>query len=320
MRREDRVLRQVLAGLSTSERLDAWMDAMRRAGGLGFMLADEEIKHELFEIEQSTPEQSRGWFRENRDKIIGVNGVMNWLLGGFWLQAEALLSRITTLICLSVIAKAEDTKEALLAVLNVGEDTTGTRSSKQGLRASDEAPVDDLAAFLSVMFAYDESSLSHYWKEILKGSPLRHSRMFSVDVRALIEQDGEPITRALASYVRELATSLNIAAAYIEAFQGKNTGDVGDLGQCILAPVEECLERNKEILQTLKERRLGEHMPEIELGNEEIEIFRNVVNYPRRYNMSNNVIQAYEKWLYPENMRAYSNEEVEWRVWHDYHR
>jgi len=90
------------------------------------------------------------------------------------------------------------------------------------------------------------------------------------------------------------------------------------LRQCLLSPVEERMQRNRDVLETLMARGLMERLPDIELSDEEAQAIMEIIDKPRQYDISNTVLEAYEKWLYPEGIRGHWNREIEWHIWSGY--
>jgi len=317
MRRDERILNEALAGLSDEQRLYAWMDAMRRVGGMGFASADDQLRGEVFDIEQSTPEEHREWFGRRRDRVLAANAVMKWLLSGQWCHAEAALSRIATLLSLMVIVKAKDTREVLLEALSAAnEDNAEGAAPEESDELGDEEVVRELAAFCGAMFAYDDSPLSHFWAEVLKTSPIHGAPPRAVDLRGLVQLEGEPIQRVLTSYARQLAYDIQVPAAYVEKLQTKHPLKHLSVAECMLPPVDAQLERNSAVLRILRQSRLVPRISKVEITDDEIERFTNMLHEPRKYVIPSSVINSFEEWLYPEKERR--SEVTVWHVWDDY--
>jgi len=317
MRRDERILNEALAGLSDEQRLNAWMDAMRRAGGLGFASADDEIRGEIFDIEQSTPEDRREWFGRDRDRALAANAVMNWVLSGQWWQAEAALSRIAALLSLMVIVKAKDAREVLLKALSAAnEDNAEYTAPEESDELSDEEVVRELAAFCGAMFAYDDSPLSHFWAEALKTSPIQGAPPRAVDLRGLVQVEGEPIQRVLTSYARQLAYDVQIPAAHMQKLERKHPVQHLSVAECMLPPIDARLERNSAVLRMLRQSRLVPRISEVEITDDEIQRLKDLIAKPRQYVIPARVIDSFEEWLYPEKERH--SEMTVWHVWDDY--
>ena len=320
MRRDERILNEALVGLSDEQRINAWMDAMRRARGLGFASADDEIKREIFDIEQSTPESKRDWFLRNRDRALAANAVMNWVLSGKWCQAEATLSRMAALLSLVVIVKAKDTREILLEALSAGdEDNIECAGGEESDELSDREAVRELAAFCGAMFAYDDSPLSHFWAEVLETSPIQGAPPRAVDLRGLVQVEAEPIQRVLTSYARQLAYDVQIPAAYMQELEKEQPIYFpSSVAECMLPPVDAGLERNSTVLRMLRQSRLVPRISKVELRDDEMEVYRKLVDDPRGYVMPVAVINSFEEWLYPGTSHGHDAPGAVWSMWDHY--
>ncbi len=113
MRQNDSKLKKVLGELSLDQRIETWMRAMHKAGGLNFVAASDEIRQEIFDLEHTTPEDGRDLFRKHRDRILGMNALLGWSISVGWLRAEAMIARMASLLSLMFVANTDGPRRIL---------------------------------------------------------------------------------------------------------------------------------------------------------------------------------------------------------------
>ncbi len=321
----DRRLERIMAELSCQQRIRAWVEAMRRAGGLNFAQADDGIKDELLELEQSTPKGDRPNFLRHRDRILGLNGLVSQVFGACRLQTEALLARTVALLSLTIVVNAKDTRKLLRQAL---EDPTGQsprtrkrRKAREALGLPSDKLAQELAAYSGAMFAYDRSALHHYWAEVLAAGPASDTSLEPVDLALLLETSGEPIDRTIGAHVRALVFRAREAASIYEALAMGLFDKQFEASEVTIPPVDAQLARSAALAEMLKRSPLAEGSAVDESEQSDVSRFRKAVEEPRRFLITVEMINSYEKWLYPSRDQVWPNarDGLEWHPWMDFH-
>lgn len=320
MSSQDRALQKILAELSVQERIDAWLDAMRRAGGLAFMKADEETAQELYDLEDTMPMDDRRAFHSQRDAVLAVNALMSLACRAQWLRAEATLARITTLLSLLFIAKSDDSRKHLehaLEQLEAGDQTADHENALINDSTNEAEIIEELAKYSSVMFKYEDSPLAYYWSEVLEESPLSEPRSAPLKLSSLLKHEGEAIERVLSGYAAQLyiyaAEPEEIRAIVVEQLSVVliHREDV------LLPPILEHLDRNKQIVQLLDD---SAWMPEVEItgpSDRIVKMVREMLDNPSRFEVSASLISAYSSWLRGQKWSGYGLQD--YKPWQYYY-
>lgn len=197
-----RDLRRVLEGLSIRERLMAWLSAMRRAGGLGFDRASDRVKREVLDLERSVPARDQQSFRTHRDSLLGANAVLCYLFQNYSHEAGMLLARAVALLSLTVVLKAEDTRELIAQAAETQSGTGGPARKRAATKGIDPSSLKDFARLWGVMFAQDTPAMRQYWAEVLGTAPDPEGATWQIDIGDLIRTKGDPLERVIAPHVQ----------------------------------------------------------------------------------------------------------------------
>jgi hypothetical protein len=317
-------LKVVLENLEHKQRLAAWVGAMRRAGGLHFLAADEEVRLEIFEIEQTTPENQRTFYRDGRDYVLGAHAPVSMVMGISWLRSEALLSKAALGIALAVLSPGSDgpaaLREALLAPAAEGA-AASPRPKKR--RAQGEPTGSELlqefGRLLDLVLVHDDSDLAQYWLEML-GMPGRSQKATPpASLEALLTKKREAILRPVPFYLSEAAAYASFAVRVRDLAIEKAQWNV-DLQQCWLPPIDAYLDRNEHLLQQVRKSTLY-HPAEIPGADRILASFETVLKDPKSYARTQGLIYQYEQWLYPAKDAEWRRRQgnIKWRPWEDHY-
>ena len=139
-----------------------------------------------------------------------------------------------------------------------------------------------------------------------------------MDLRGLVQMEGEPIQRVLTSYARQLAYDIQVPAVHVQGLERTPPGHQLSVAECMLPPVDTRLERNSAVLRMLRQSRLVPRISKVEITDDEIQPLKDLIAKPREYVIPDAVINSFEEWLYPEKERH--SEITVWHVWDDYMR
>jgi len=321
MSSEERSLRRTLSSLSLPARVVAWLEAMRRAGGLSFASASEASRREIFDIEQSTPESDRAFFRDIRDRVLGFNSMAQHLAQWYVVEIERALARVTVLLCLLVVTQAEDTRKILaesIERLQPNEGGRRTRSKRRPRKTGiPQEIIDDLVRYGGAMFAYDDSSLAAYWSEVRCLVPLPSQELPGLNLSELVAGGGDSIHRALKRLVASLLVWTG-GPAKIEAELSQGLlGGYLRIDDMTMPPLDATIARCAELRGMLERTALADGLTVEEVTETDLPEYRRAVQKPRDFLLPRVMINTYEEWLYPKTGygRIARDEEIEWRPW-----
>ncbi len=319
----DAEVQRALVRLNHRQRIETWLDLIRKSGGLAFPQAPGSLEGVIFQLEQTTPESARAVFVRDRNAILAANAVLSWVLGADRLRTEALLARVTSLLSLQMLVKAPDARGLLESAVRERESAreAGTRPKRRRIRSLNSLSPADMADSISllygVMFEYDESGLESYWAEALRSAAVQDPGVSSADLSALLETRGEPIERSFGHYAHHLTCCIRrpidlAHRLFYELVPGLTEAHL------TLAPVDAQLARNKAIADVLKPY-LGS--ARYHLSDYDVAPLQDMVESPLKHARTRSVIKRYEDWLYPGGQSRFSHHGLDmvWEPWQDFY-
>jgi len=326
LRGDEGAIGRIMAGLTDKQRLEAWVLALRRAGGLAFKNAETEAKREVFGVEQTTPKEGRNLFLTYRNTVLALNALLSMEIGRFRLRTEALLARITALVSLMLVADAEGGQTVLQQVLDGPTVKPDSRIDRAQAEAQAVARLaGELSIFSGAMLAYDESPLRHYWAEVLLGGPMEEPGFPAVDLALLAQNGREAIDRCLGEYIKLLHQYVQRPLEIRDRFVSEMVAQATSLpvADCLVQPVDAQLDRNAALAEALEPVMRARQIAVEESAEVDVSVFIKIAQRPGSYLLTLSVINAYEAWLYPPNTRGWGADRtaaLEWQPWQDAYR
>lgn len=301
-----------MEGLSIRERLMAWLSAMRRAGGLGFDRASDRVKREVLDLERSVPARDQQSFRTHRDSLLGANAVLCYLFQNYSHEAGMLLARAVALLSLTVVLKAEDTRELIAQAAETQSGTGGPARKRAATKGIDPSSLKDFARLWGVMFAQDTPAMRQYWAEVLGTAPDPEGATWQIDIGDLIRTKGDPLERVIAPHVQGALTFAMVPVRVHEQMIGRVPASYLVIEDFVLPPVSDHLSQHVAIARAINESALGHGLRPEEIEIIEPTVLQQMIEAPRNYVTPRAVINSYEEWLFaryemcwsaPQNLR-----------------
>jgi len=217
---------------------------------------------------------------------------------------------VTTLLCLQLVAKTEDTRAVIERALAGEADVAPPGKPKRsGKRAASAPAIDDtvseLAAFAGLMFGLDRSSLRRYWGEVLHSSAGRDPAPIAVQPHQLLDLDGEAFHRALKHYVKSMVASGPVASHMMELLGNLLIDDhlpkadwaYDDL---TLPPLEGIFEWEAKMEDLFDRSILVRDLVRRDYARHDYSGLSHVIEDPLANTITMPVILSYARWLAPE--------------------
>lgn len=273
MAEQDRRLDKAVWDMTPEHRLRQWLSLMREAGGLRFERASQAQRRVLRNLQLDLFNDTT--FHEAQERVLVMNRLCGYVFETEWKEAYHGLSKIASLLALSVMVEEKTLNRRLLQKARPG--------ARPRRGASLEAPdlLYEYARYMGLVLTAD-TDLNAYWSELLgtQRTPEAQDPSLLAQLGSLLQQDADGYMRPLQRYVYLLRLNLT-QPVHVFDLVTRTYGPLPGIesAECMLPPLQEYRQRNELILAILRDSPWTATSPEIVMSEpEETEIRRALVD------------------------------------------